>query len=482
MINGLSSPDALLRNVKREQVSPASDMLDDGQLLIQSDCDTTDNHVNMNSPSEDSSEQDLQKELDNLLQENKRLKRQRLKDKIQQLRRENDILKSHLEAEEPPPKPDSNSEVTTNLNMDTGKLVTLEGSGVGNSNCNFKSQSFIFTSTNGGTLYIKPLEVSPQDLHTMSLDGIIDSVVDYDNQDALSLSLGKSPTTHSAARVPEKRVQSNGSQTPHTYDTSPLHYPSTKAAKNTGPYPRLKTGTTHEDIEARRFVQEFKARRVSHKLTQSDIGERLNRCTGARYGQSYISRLESMQLSTAIVLRMKPLLNKLLNETEYGKSMEVNGTGEVEEDYWRRKKTADQSKQYKTHSPSGQEIDDAAHKLNSDPNRVMNNNWTGYQQPMPNTSGAHFNTTSNFFISGLMSSMNPGMTQTFPKVENSNACNMMKSDGSIPLSHPSYPHHMYRDEGMKGQDHIMDHSAFSPADIKTEFPTITTLEPPHKPG
>ena len=37
--------------------------------------------------------------------------RQRLKDKIQQLRRENDILKSHLEAEEPPPKPDSNSEV-----------------------------------------------------------------------------------------------------------------------------------------------------------------------------------------------------------------------------------------------------------------------------------------------------------------------------------------------------------------------------------
>ena len=36
-------------------------------------------------------------------------------------------------------------------------------------------------------------------------------------------------------------------------------------------------GTTHDDIEARRFVQEFKARRVSHKLTQSDIGERLNR-------------------------------------------------------------------------------------------------------------------------------------------------------------------------------------------------------------
>ena len=45
-----------------------------------------------------------------------------------------------------------------------------------------ESQSFIFTSTNGGTLYIKPLEVSPQDLHTMSLDGIIDSVVDFDNQ------------------------------------------------------------------------------------------------------------------------------------------------------------------------------------------------------------------------------------------------------------------------------------------------------------
>lgn len=469
MINGLSSPDSLLRNVKREQVSPASDMLDDGQLLIQSDCDTTDNHVNMNSPSEDSSEADLQKELDTLLQENKRLKRQRLKDKIQQLRRENDILKSHLEAEEPPPKPDSNSEVTTNLNLDTGKLVTLEGSAVGNSNCNFKSQSFIFTSTNGGQLYIKPLEVSPQDLQTMSLDGIIDSVVDYDSQDALSLSLGKSPTP---TRASEKRVQSNGSQTPHTYDTSPLHYPSTKPAKNTGPYPRLKTGTTHEDIEARRFVQEFKARRVSHKLTQSDIGERLNRCTGARYGQSYISRLESMQLSTAIVLRMKPLLNKLLNETEYSKSMETNGGGEVEEEYWRRKKTA------KSHSPSGQEIDDAAHKMNSDPNRVINNNWGGYQQPMPNTSTGHFNSTSNFFISGLMSSMNPGMTQTFPKVETSNTCNMLKSDGSIPLSHPSYPHHMYRDDNMKPGEHIMDHSAFSPAEIKQEY---TTLEPPHKP-
>eukprot|EP00116_Pleurobrachia_bachei_P015381 sb/3475643/ len=75
---------------------------------------------------------------------------------------------------------------------------------------------------------------------------------------------------------------------------------------------------TQEDFEARRFVQEFKARRVSHNLIQSEIGERLNSCTGARYGQSYISRLESMQFSTAIVLRMKPLLQNLLYETENG--------------------------------------------------------------------------------------------------------------------------------------------------------------------
>ena len=208
--------------------------------------------------------------------------------------------------------------------------------------------------------------------------------------------------------------------------------------------PRVKVATTEEDEEAHRFVQEFKARRIALKLTQSDIGEELNLRAGARYGQSYISRMESIQLSTAIVLRMKPLLEKLLDEKEEERRQMKQSMDFDEEEYQvdrkRKKRTnftpeqsilltkyfADQPR------PSPQEIDDIARKIDVDRNSVkmwFNNkrqsekfranplpgigsiNSVGSLNPYANPYG---NMSSSFLMSGLMSNMqmNPVTTSS----------------------------------------------------------------------
>ena len=178
---------------------------------------------------------------------------------------------------------------------------------------------------------------------------------------------------------PEKQTCTTETQTLPTY-----HPPSTSSSKSSVYHysPRVKVATTEEDEEAHRFVQEFKARRIALKLTQSDIGEELNLRAGARYGQSYISRMESIQLSTAIVLRMKPLLLKLLEEKEEERRRMKQNMDFDEEEYHidrkRKKRTnftpeqsllltkffADQPR------PSPAEIDDIARKIDVDRNSV----------------------------------------------------------------------------------------------------------------
>jgi len=395
-----------------------------------------------------------------------------------------------------------------------------------------ESQSFIFTSSMGGTLYIKPLDLSSQDLEKLSLDGIIDSMCDYDNSYTYAMGGWSKPLNLSTLCNREKHTQTNGSQTPPNYDymlpqQAPYHvtpppHPGGKTTKNnSSTYPRLKCGTTQEDMEARRFVQEFKTRRVAHKLTQSDIGERLNRCTGARYGQSYISRLESMQLSTAIVLRMKPLLNRLLNETENGMFAEP-GDGTYHAPLKKRKSNSGSSKSRKNaasqrnaaHSTQfGQEIDDMVHKpqfSRSASMPTMANNtghWQGYHQQNVQQNPAYQapHNASNFFITGLMSSLNPGVPMSTSRADGS-SCNKSADPMGSALSHSSQLYNPYRmDQPMvepkhevielspvhprpphPSPAHDIPHSAFSPnihelGSVKSE-PQITTLHPPLKPG
>ena len=419
-----------------------------------------------------------------------------------------------------------------------------------------ESQSFIFTSSNGGTLYIKPLDLSAGDLEKMSLDGIIDSIGDMDNSYTYAMGGWSKPISLNSLYNREKHTQTNGSQTPPQYEyisPQPYHVTppnSSKSKKNANNFPPLNkcgTMTTTEDLEARRFVQEFKARRVAHKLTQSDIGERLNRCTGARYGQSYISRLESMQLSTAIVLRMKPLLNRLLDETENGMFAEGLENMELYHPPTRKKSKSNSggSKSRKSKTPNYQrEIDGQAPPLKTPYQRSASvpagstniANWN-YQVPHHHNLGNMPPTTyqeqgNNFFISGVLSSLNPGVMTT--RSDTGSSCKV-SDPMEVALSHsqlynpyrmpdlvepkhevielspvqprPPHPspagllpgdennmqrHHdnmrrpAQQHDNMHHQMPATTHS-FSPnlheltATIKSE-PQITTLQPPLKPG
>ena len=397
---------------------------------------------------------------------------------------------------------------------------------------------------------------------------------DMDNQYTYAMGGWSKPLNLSTLYNREKHTQTNGSQTPPQYDyMSPGAYHATPPPpqaggnkKKNGNYPPLnKCGsiTTQEDLEARRFVQEFKARRVAHKLTQSDIGERLNRCTGARYGQSYISRLESMQLSTAIVLRMKPLLNRLLNETENGMFADLDNPDMFQPTSRKKSKSnGGSSKQRKASNNSARntpntfpvsEHDDSSNERTKTSAALTqqqqaqyqrstsapigsNSNWNYNMQPHHHTLGAggappptgypgQEQAGSNFFISGLMSSLNPGVMTT--RTDSPSSCKV-SDPMEIALTHSSQLYNPYRVQepkqeiqelspiqprpphpspaGLRPVEELRHHahhahhehahhfappSSFSPnfheltPSIKTEpqkQPQITTLHPPLKPG
>ena len=232
------------------------------------------------------------------------------------------------------------------------------------------SKSFLLVSTLGG-LYIEPFDgVNGTNRSTSPSSSAI--FIANNNSSG-------SPGSAGSTNVPIKAITNSiATQTLPTFHTTSNV---TKTSYH-GYSPRVKMATTEEDEEAHRFVQEFKARRISLKLTQSDIGEELNMRAGARYGQSYISRMESMQLSTAIVLRMKPLLLGLLKEKEDERDrLRRNGDFDEEEyhhDRKRKKRTnfsPEQSilltKYFENQPrPSAGEIDEIARKIDVDRNSV----------------------------------------------------------------------------------------------------------------
>ena len=273
----------------------------------------------------------------------------------------------------------------------------------------------------------------------------------------------------------------NGLLSAHNSSTSPGNYfdhaeqlkkPCTKTAEtqtsmyNTTSHkssmyhysPRIKVATTEEDEEAHRFVQEFKARRIALKLTQSDIGEELNQRAGARYGQSYISRMESIQLSTAIVLRMKPLLLKLLEEKEVERRFMKSNSDLDEDEYQmdrKRKKRTNFSPEQsilltkyfaEQPRPSPTEIDDISNKIGVDRNSVkmwFNNKRQSEKfrlQPLP-TIGSISSVSSinpyaipfsthmppSFIMSGLMSNMQNSLNNMTPSVTTA-SLNSLKFD------------------------------------------------------
>ncbi|XP_063676303.1 POU domain, class 2, transcription factor 2-like isoform X2 [Bolinopsis microptera] len=427
---------SLMRNVKREK--SLSTIVYEGTegtgkmqtMTISADsnhiAETTElqlNNSNNRMSSDDDEHGDLQKEYETLMEENQKLKNQTqkkdlLKRKISMLRKENETLKSAQEQQlRENLKPDS-SEPNSQPNHSSSPRESTSKS---DKEQGVFAKSFLLTSTLGG-IYIEPIDGS---------NGI--KVPDGNSLSPTSFNniISSSSPTSSYVYKPDKTTSTTETQTLSTF-----HPPATSSAKSVYHYsPRVKVATTEEDEEAHRFVQEFKARRIALKLTQSDIGEELNLRAGARYGQSYISRMESIQLSTAIVLRMKPLLLKLLEEKEDERRRMKQSMDFDEEEYHidrkRKKRTnftpeqsllltkyfADQPR------PSPQEIDDIARKIDVDRNSVkmwFNNkrqsekfrgtslpgigsiNSVGSLNPYASPYAAM---PSSFLMSGLMSNM-----------------------------------------------------------------------------
>lgn len=81
-----------------------------------------------------------------------------------------------------------------------------------------------------------------------------------------------------------------------------------------GPDPSDEEAPSSDDLEA--FAKQFKQRRIKLGFTQADVGLALGTLYGNVFSQTTICRFEALQLSFKNMCKLKPLLNKWLEETD----------------------------------------------------------------------------------------------------------------------------------------------------------------------
>ncbi len=77
--------------------------------------------------------------------------------------------------------------------------------------------------------------------------------------------------------------------------------------------------------ELEQFAKEFKQRRIKHGYTQGDVGLAMGKMYGNDFSQTTISRFEALNLSFKNMCKLKPLLEKWLEDAD----AQVNGTTPV---------------------------------------------------------------------------------------------------------------------------------------------------------
>ncbi|XP_063808358.1 POU domain, class 6, transcription factor 1 isoform X2 [Pseudophryne corroboree] len=148
--------------------------------------------------------------------------------------------------------------------------------------------------------------------------------------------------------------------------------------------------------EIREFAKEFKIRRLSLGLTQTQVGQALTATEGPAYSQSAICRFEKLDITPKSAQKLKPVLEKWLNEAEMrnleGQQnlMEFVG-GEPSKKRKRRTSFTPQAVEAlntyfeKNALPTGQEITDIAKELNYD-REVVRVWFCNRRQTLKNTS------------------------------------------------------------------------------------------------
>ncbi|XP_044142387.1 POU domain, class 6, transcription factor 1 [Bufo gargarizans] len=160
------------------------------------------------------------------------------------------------------------------------------------------------------------------------------------------------------------------------------------------------SGTYDEDginlEEIREFAKDFKIRRLSLGLTQTQVGQALTATEGPAYSQSAICRFEKLDITPKSAQKLKPVLEKWLNEAEMRNQegqqnlMEFVG-GEPSKKRKRRTSFTPQAVEAlntyfeKNALPTGQEITDIAKELNYD-REVVRVWFCNRRQTLKNTS------------------------------------------------------------------------------------------------
>ncbi|XP_053281587.1 POU domain, class 6, transcription factor 1 [Pleuronectes platessa] len=148
--------------------------------------------------------------------------------------------------------------------------------------------------------------------------------------------------------------------------------------------------------EIREFAKNFKIRRLSLGLTQTQVGQALTATEGPAYSQSAICRFEKLDITPKSAQKLKPVLEKWLAEAEHWNQkgqqnlMEFVG-GEPSKKRKRRTSFTPQAIEVlnsyfdKNTLPTGQEITEIARELNYD-REVVRVWFCNRRQTLKNTS------------------------------------------------------------------------------------------------
>lgn len=148
--------------------------------------------------------------------------------------------------------------------------------------------------------------------------------------------------------------------------------------------------------EIREFAKNFKIRRLSLGLTQTQVGQALTATEGPAYSQSAICRFEKLDITPKSAQKLKPVLEKWLSEAELRNQegqqnlMEFVG-GEPSKKRKRRTSFTPQAIEAlnayfeKNALPTGQEITEIAKELNYD-REVVRVWFCNRRQTLKNTS------------------------------------------------------------------------------------------------
>ncbi|OXB56707.1 hypothetical protein ASZ78_006901 [Callipepla squamata] len=164
--------------------------------------------------------------------------------------------------------------------------------------------------------------------------------------------------------------------------------------------PAAPNSSTEEDginlEEIREFAKNFKIRRLSLGLTQTQVGQALTATEGPAYSQSAICRFEKLDITPKSAQKLKPVLEKWLSEAELRNQegqqnlMEFVG-GEPSKKRKRRTSFTPQAIEAlnayfeKNALPTGQEITEIAKELNYD-REVVRVWFCNRRQTLKNTS------------------------------------------------------------------------------------------------